>query len=165
MGEKSENRNFKLFAELPDGSFSQIGPLVSADLTEAPPMEGYYCGIDLGGGKDECSIDMVAQLSEEVVCLITGLPRSVLHMFSGRSNGKQAFQSYLKAWWPLCAADGKLSRIRFKKLLMAHGVSRNLAEQAALAYNGCRVPYFLAYKEIVACTILRSFWPTEQKDE
>ena len=89
MGEESENRNFKLFAELPDGSFSQIGPLVSADLTEAPPMEGYYCGIDLGGGKDECSIDMVAQLSEEVVCLITGLPRSVLHMFSGRSGNRR----------------------------------------------------------------------------
>lgn len=165
MGEENENRSFKLFAELPDGSFSEIGPLVSAELTEAPPMEGYYSGFDLGSGKDECSISMAAQLSEEAVCLITGLLRSVLHLFSGRSNGKQAFQSFLKAWWPLCAADGKLSRKRFKKLLMAHGVSRNLAETAALTYNRCRVPYFVAYKEIVACTILRSFWPTEQKDE
>ena len=167
MGEENENREFIMLAELPDGSFSEIGPLVSAELTEAPPMEGYYCGIDLGNGKDECSISVAAQLSEEAVSIITGLPRSVLHLFSGRSNGKQAFQSFLKAWWPLCAAEGKLSRKRFKKLLMSHGVQRNLAEKAALTYNMCKIPYFAAYKEVVTLSILRALWPavTLEKDD
>lgn len=94
-----------------------------------------------------------------------GLSDAALQFFRDQTQELDAqFEEYIRRNCPWLFYT-KLSRKRFKKLLMSHGSSRNLAEEVALTYNRCRVPYSAAYKEIAAYTILKAFWPNEHKDE
>jgi len=102
---------------------------------------------------------------EGVILAEFGLSDAALQFFRDQTQELDAqFEEYIRSNCPWLFYT-KLSRKRFKKLLMSHGLSRNLAEEIALTYNRCRVPYSAAYKEIAAYTILKAFWPNEHKDE
>lgn len=153
MGEENENREFRFFAKGPDEMWTELGPLASSpELTEPVICDKLsYKGIDFAQGNDVCSFSVTMKLTDEAVYRIFGLPSDLPALRSG----KDAFERFKQAFWPLLS-EGKLSRKRFKKLLMSHGVQRNLAEKAALTYNMSKIPYFAAYKEVVTLSILRA---------
>lgn len=106
-----------------------------------------YVGVDLAAQED-CTVVAVATITPEQICCSLGVPLEAL------PDGENELTRFKRAMWPLFS-EGRLSRKRFKKLLMAHGVERNLAEKAAVHYNKRRVPYFAAYKEAVALSMIK----------
>lgn len=105
--------------------------------------ETFCTGIDLSASQDYTVINEVP-ITPNLITAILGLPESVL------TDNDENLDAYKAAMWPLFEPHGRLSRKRFKKLLMSHHVERNLAEKAILFYNEYRIPYFLTYKETVA---------------
>lgn len=154
MGEENENRRFLFFAEGPDGQPKRIGPLGTVVIKHAPDLRAreipqYIDLADRGG----IALSGSVEITPKGMYALLGPPPAL----RGRKGEWEAFK---REMWPLLS-DERLSRKRFKKLLMSHGVSRNVAEIAILTYNKCKVPYIAAYKEIVTLALLEAFVPTE----
>lgn len=154
MGEENTSC---MFYSVDGGALSRFDGLQIVDLTVVDGSESTYHKVDLSASED-LVFTVESILTPEFVSLAFGTPYP-------NTDSEDDLARFKEDMWPLFS-EGKLSRKRFKKLLMSHNVGRNLAEKTAMHYNRLRIPYFSAYKEAVAfCWIkgLTEEW-TQDKD-